>query len=171
NVADGAHETGIGTVARTFERGGDGSALARLDFGQRQCPRYLQEAGDFEFPVGAVHFGHAIVLDLVNLIVRRDPTREVLPVQHFAIWLHVEERHDGLVRARLVEAEDGERSSGERQRGKRHAAANDVTAGERRIHLHHFFSPPGFATPITPQAIRSPALPTRWLPSTTFPFP
>src|SRR2546430_7389736 len=81
-------------------------------------------------PVGTVHFGHAIVLDLVNLIVRRDPTREVLPVKHFALWLHVEERHDGLVRPRLVEAEDGERGPGEGERGERHAAANHVTAGE-----------------------------------------
>src|SRR5205814_3638559 len=86
--------------------------------------------GDFEMPVGAAHFGHAIVLDLVNLIVRRDPARQVLPVKHFALWLHVEERHDGLVRTRVAEAEGGERSLGEGERGERHAAANHVTAGE-----------------------------------------
>src|SRR5437879_1312922 len=68
--------------------------------------------------------------DRVELIVRRDPVRQVLPVKHLPFRLRVEERHDGVARVRLVEAEDGERSLGERQSGERHAAAEHVTAGE-----------------------------------------
>jgi len=57
NVANGAHEPGLellpehSSVAVTVLR------LRALISASRQCPRYLQEAGDFEFPVGAVHFG------------------------------------------------------------------------------------------------------------------
>jgi len=103
-VADGAHETGIRAVAGTFERGGNSPAFARLDVGERKPFRLLHQAGDFQLPFAGVHFGCAVVLHLVKFLIRRDPTRQVLPVKHLPFRLHVEERDDGFIRARLVEA-------------------------------------------------------------------
>src|SRR2546425_926459 len=72
--------------------------------------------------------------DRIKLVVWCDLAREVLPVEHLAFRLRVEERHDGFVRAHLVEAEDGKRVSREGQRRERHGAAKHVTTGDGLIH-------------------------------------
>src|SRR5438045_2325940 len=67
----------------------------------------------------------------IELIVGCDPAPEVLPVEHLAFRLRVEERQDGFVRARLIVTKDGERMLRERQRGECDAAAEHVTTSER----------------------------------------
>src|SRR5207247_8800299 len=119
NVADRAHETGTGTVAGTFERGGNGPAFARLDVGQRERLRVLDQPGDFQPPSGQIDLWGSVMAYRIELVAGGDPTRQVLPVQHIALGLHVEERHDGFIGARLIEAEDGERSLSESKRRKR----------------------------------------------------
>ena len=106
DIADGAHETGIGAVAGTLERGGHGLALARLDFRDCKSPRLLHQAGDVQSPLVEVNRRIAIVADAIELVVGRDPRAEVLPVKHPALGLHVEERHHRIVRDRFLEAEE-----------------------------------------------------------------
>src|SRR6266446_1611596 len=79
--------------------------------------------------------------DRIKLVVGCDPAREVLPIEHLAFRLRVEERHDGFLSARLIEAEDGKRTLREGQCGQRHGASEHVTTGERlRAHRLSFFT-------------------------------
>src|SRR5437899_11749988 len=85
-------------------------------------------------PCDRIDLWRAVMADRIYLVVGCDPAPEVLPVEHLAFRLRVEERHDRFVRARLVEAENGKRMLREGQRGERDAAAEHVATGEGSIH-------------------------------------
>ena len=134
HVADGSHKPWPEAVAPTLQGGGDGFVRPGLKVGEREDPWVLEIAGELDLPAPGVDRARLdlrlwIMADFIQVLRSGDPFRQVLPLQHFAGGLDVEEGDEGLPRFRLqTPGREGSGSQG--AGGKGSGAPHKIAAAD-----------------------------------------